>query len=241
LGHSISYGGARNQLPDEGVALRQGLKVLQERLRNLVRLKSLPKKRRASHISRERHGLSRERRGFGCRQTDSVSDMKHLLGEVDRRCQHNANKDGNSRYCCAFEFSQPGGIAASLAAEFTPGEDAALCIIADECRVHGICDLANDAIAARAGGTPDHGAERFAEGARTRPDHSAEPRPAWAAQPDERGANHRPGMAGVAAAGDGERRKLVDTGLTAAFGFKDRLFRSRNRSGSQGTRRGRAE
>jgi hypothetical protein len=139
LGHSISYGGARNQLPDEGVALRQGLKVLQERLRNLVRLKSLPKKRRASHISRERHGLSRERRGFGCRQTDSVSDMKHLLGEVDRRCQHNANKDGNSRYCCAFEFSQPGGIAASLAAEFTPGEDAALCIIADECRVHDIC------------------------------------------------------------------------------------------------------
>jgi hypothetical protein len=37
---------------------------------------------------------------------------------------------------------------ASLAAEFTPGEDAALCIIADECRVHGICD-AKDAIAAR--------------------------------------------------------------------------------------------
>jgi hypothetical protein len=34
-------------------------------------------------------------------------------------------------------------------AEFTPGEDAALCIIADECRVHGICDLANNAIAAR--------------------------------------------------------------------------------------------
>jgi hypothetical protein len=41
---------------------------------------------------------------------------------------------------------------ASLAAEFTPGEDAALYIIADECRVHGICDLADDAIAARAGG-----------------------------------------------------------------------------------------
>jgi hypothetical protein len=40
----------------------------------------------------------------------------------------------------------------SLAAEFTPGEDAALGIIADECRVHGFCDLSNDAIAARAGG-----------------------------------------------------------------------------------------
>ena len=40
---------------------------------------------------------------------------------------------------------------ASLAAEFTLGEDATLCIIADECRVHGLCDLSNDAIAARAG------------------------------------------------------------------------------------------
>ena len=39
----------------------------------------------------------------------------------------------------------------SLAAEFTPGEDAALGIIAAECRVHGFCDP-NDAIAARAGG-----------------------------------------------------------------------------------------
>jgi hypothetical protein len=33
-----------------------------------------------------------------------------------------------------------------------------LCIIADECRVHGICDLANDAIAARAGGAASLGA-----------------------------------------------------------------------------------
>jgi len=41
---------------------------------------------------------------------------------------------------------------ASLAAEFPPGEDAALCIIADEDRVRGFCDLSNDAIAARAGG-----------------------------------------------------------------------------------------
>jgi hypothetical protein len=45
-----------------------------------------------------------------------------------------------------------GAMPASLAAEFTPGEDAALCIIADECRVHGIWDLSNDTIAAKAGG-----------------------------------------------------------------------------------------
>jgi hypothetical protein len=87
----------------------------------------------------------------------------------------------------------------------------------------------------RPGSTPDHGAKRFAEGARTR---RAERRSAWAAQPDERGAIHRAGVAGVAAADDEERRKLVDIWLTATFGFKNRLFRSRNRSGSARTRRG---
>jgi hypothetical protein len=43
------YRGARSLLPDEGVALRQGLKILQERLGKLVRLKSLPKRQRSSH------------------------------------------------------------------------------------------------------------------------------------------------------------------------------------------------
>ena len=50
------------------------------------------------------------------------------------------------------QMAASGAMPASLAAEFTLGEDAALCIIADKCRVHGLCDLSNDAIAARAGG-----------------------------------------------------------------------------------------
>jgi hypothetical protein len=37
------------------------------------------------------------------------------------------------------QMAASGAMPASLAAEFTPGEDAALCIIADECRVHDIC------------------------------------------------------------------------------------------------------
>jgi hypothetical protein len=39
---------------------------------------------------------------------------------------------------------------ASLVGEFTLGEDAALCIIADECRVRGSSDLSLDEIAAKA-------------------------------------------------------------------------------------------
>ena len=50
------------------------------------------------------------------------------------------------------QMTASGAMPASLAAEFTPGEDAALCIIAHERRVHSIWDLGNDAIAARAGG-----------------------------------------------------------------------------------------
>jgi hypothetical protein len=57
------YGGARNQLPDEGVALRQGLKVLQEHLRKLVRLKSLPRRQRASHDWENADGYWRRKSG----------------------------------------------------------------------------------------------------------------------------------------------------------------------------------
>jgi hypothetical protein len=39
---------------------------------------------------------------------------------------------------------------ASLAGEFTLGEDAALCIVADECRVRGSSDLSLDEIADKA-------------------------------------------------------------------------------------------
>jgi Domain of unknown function (DUF927) len=46
---SKCYLGARDLLPDEGVALRQGLGLLRGGLQKLLRLKSLPKEQRASH------------------------------------------------------------------------------------------------------------------------------------------------------------------------------------------------
>jgi hypothetical protein len=92
-----------------------------------------------------------------------------------------------------------GAMPVSLAGKFTLGQDATLCVIADEYRTHGCCDLSLDEIA-------DKASVGFAEGARARPDHSAEPRP-----PDKRGADHRAGVAGVAATGRRGRRSLVAT------------------------------
>jgi hypothetical protein len=120
------------------------------------------------------------------------------------------------------QMAASGAMPASLAAEFTLGEDAALGIIADECRVHGFCDLSNDAIAARAGGhrTTVQSALRKA-------------RELGLIIVQNRGRNGQRNLTNVVRIiapewlawlqlGDGERRRLVDTWLTATFGFKDR-------------------
>jgi hypothetical protein len=115
------------------------------------------------------------------------------------------------------QMAASGAMPASLAAEFTLGEDAALCIIADECRVHGFCDLSNDAIAARAGGhrTTVQSALRKA-------------RELGLITVQNRGRLTNvvriiaPEWLAWLQLGDGERRRLVDTWLTATFGFKDR-------------------
>jgi hypothetical protein len=69
-----------------------------------------------------------------------------------RRCGHVTEMNRQANMKRRRQMAASGAMPASLAAEFTQGEDAALCIVADECRVRGFCDLSNDAIAARAGG-----------------------------------------------------------------------------------------
>jgi hypothetical protein len=125
-----------------------------------------------------------------------------------------------------------GAMPASLAAEFTLGEDAVLCIVADECRVRGSSDLSLDEIADKTsvGRSAAKSALRKAcelgliivqnRGRLTNVVRIIAPE--WLAWLQ---------------LGDGERRRLVDTWLTATQGP---LFRSGNRSGLQGTRRGRA-
>jgi hypothetical protein len=48
------------------------------------------------------------------------------------------------------QMAASGAMPAPLAGRFTLGEDAALCIIADECRVRGSSDLSLDQIADKA-------------------------------------------------------------------------------------------
>jgi hypothetical protein len=102
---------------------------------------------------------------------------------------------------------------ASLAGRFTLGEDAALCIIADECR-----------------------GARPSMRSRTRPASAGVRRRALLRKARELGlitVQNRGRLTNVVRIiapewlawlqlGDGERRRLVDTWLTATFGFKDR-------------------
>src|SRR5271169_2383017 len=115
------------------------------------------------------------------------------------------------------QMAASGAMPASLAGEFTRGEDAALCIVADECRVRGSSDLSLDEIADKAsvGRSAAKSALRKARelGLITVQNRGRLTNvvriiaPEWLAWPQ---------------LGDGERRRLVDTWLTARFGFKDR-------------------
>jgi DNA-binding transcriptional ArsR family regulator len=115
------------------------------------------------------------------------------------------------------QMAASGAMPASLAGEFTLGEDAALCIIADECRVRGSSDLSLDEIADKAG-VGRSAAKSALRKARELGLITVQNRgrltnvvriiaPEWLAWLQ---------------LGDGERRRLVDTRLTATFGFKDR-------------------
>ena len=109
------------------------------------------------------------------------------------------------------QMAASGAMPASLAGEFTRGEDAVLCIVADECRVRGSSDLSLDEIADKASESALRKARELGlitmqnRGRLTNVVRIIAPE--WLAWPQ---------------LGDGERRRLVDTWLTARFGFKDR-------------------
>jgi hypothetical protein len=115
------------------------------------------------------------------------------------------------------QIAASGAMPASLAGEFTLGEDAALCIVADECRVRGSSDLSLDEIADKAsvGRSAAKSALRKA-------------RELGLITVQNRGRLTNvvriiaPEWLAWLQLGDGERRRLVDTRLTATFGFKDR-------------------
>jgi DNA-binding transcriptional ArsR family regulator len=123
---------------------------------------------------------------------------------------------------------------ASLAGEFTLGEDAALCIVADECRVRGSSDLSLDEIADKAsvGRSAAKSALRKA-------------RELGLITVQNRGRLTNvvriiaPEWLAWLQLGDGERRRLVDK-ADGHVRLQGPLFCSGNRSGLQRTRRGRA-
>ena len=112
------------------------------------------------------------------------------------------------------QMAASGAMPASLAGKFTLGGDAALCIIADECRVRGSSDLSLDEIADKAsvGRSVAKSALRKA-------------RELGLITVQNRGRLTNvvriiaPEWLAWLQLGDGERRRLVDTRLTATFGF----------------------
>jgi len=95
-----------------------------------------------------------------------------------------------------------GAVPATIAANFTQGENAALAVIARQCQRAGVCILPIDAIAALAGcSLADHRQERHARSAQARADPgegTAHPRPE---EPDQHHLDRLEGVAGLAEAG----------------------------------------
>jgi hypothetical protein len=164
----------------------------------------------------------------------SAATRSILNGTI--RCTHGP-KSSNSYFCLSpnlkrrRQMAASGAMPAFLAAEFTRGEDAALCIIADEYRVRGSSDLSLDEIADKAS------VGRSAAKSALR---KARELGLITVQNRGRLTNVVRIIAPESAAG---RRGKAETRRHGADGhvrLQGPLFCSGNRSGLQGTRRGRA-